>query len=51
VTQQSISEFAMVKVFAKLPNNSTLAATPSKTAIQREKGGGDTWSYSFHNFL
>ena len=27
VTQQSISEFAMVKVFAKLPNNSTFAAT------------------------
>lgn len=26
VTQQSISEFAIVKVFAKLPNNSTFAA-------------------------
>jgi hypothetical protein len=26
VTQQSISEFAMVKVFAKLPKSSTFAA-------------------------
>lgn len=45
MTQQSISEFAIVNVFAKLPKSSKLPPTLVTTLT----GGGSTRSQSFHD--